>query len=231
MSKSKVFDTTLEILFCFENKLEKQFEGIYFHTHSSLQSDNGLYKPYYIVLSSNNEPTRMKQSDILETLGYIPYMKVPRNSYKFFMIDMNNKITLIKESDKKFDVLQGAYLESINDNTISEDKTLSDIESFLTNIEHTSKNNIITLYPKSPEKIIISSNDTSSRNVITPLPRSFLNCKSLGYFTRFHGKDITHATESHIACIDKCYMCDSIIVIDWFSPNKNICPLCGEHDI
>lgn len=231
---SKYYDTTLEIIFAFENSLNIKFNNIFFHTHNSIINDKAL-KPYYIVLfdTSNNKYTYTFQ-EIINTINHIPiYNSKTQNNNEFSMIDLNDKIIPIRKNDKNYTKLNDIFNESYN-NIIPKqhiNETLkNNIITLLDDIPYKVNEYDIELFPESKYNIKISMNKSNEdRNIIVPKINEYSDTTTLGHFIRYDGDNVS-LSNYHLAIIKPCMMCERKMIYDWFSINKNYCPCCGNNN-
>lgn len=240
--KGKIYETTLEISFTFENTLNIKIKSLFFHFNRNVIL-NLLVRPYAIVFNDiNGNKNRYTTKDIIECLGFIPIYKLPREpSVEYCMIDLNNKIIPIPSDSPMIETLKVLdnesykYEVSIGLNTIDTEITEMIINILLEfNITFKESDKGLILYgdDKVLYNILIPKcyrNLTDTGYCIIPAPHDFIFTKSLGRFSFFANKEITQPADYHLAIIKECPMCKKNVVCDWQSFNGTLCPYCGEE--
>lgn len=239
--KSTIYETTLEMAFSFENKLNIKIKSLFFHFNRNVIS-NLLVRPYAIVFNdTNGNKYRYTMENIIKCLGYIPIYKLSKeSSTEYNLIDINNKIISIPSTSpnistlKEMDNESFKYETSIGINTIDHEITEMMIDillEFNISFKETEKG-IIIYNDKASYNILVPNcyrNMTDTGYCIIPSPHDFISTKSLGRFSFFANKDISQPTDYHLAIIKECPMCEQNIICDWQSFDGTICPYCGEE--
>lgn len=239
---SKIYETTLELLFEFENILNVECKSIVMHFNRA-SNNNGIVTPYYIVIfDSNNTKYTFNMEQFVELLQHIPRYKLSEISItEFNLIRTDNRLCSINPTDKVLSILRPIYDESF---TYESRMTNVDISDELIDklIDILVKHNIdidwndeqIIIYNQSASyHIVIPKHhtiDTSTSYCITPSPHDFGNTVSIGIFNYYKGNHVKQSCENHLALIKSCIGCHKNIIVNWQEFGTINCPYCLTHN-
>ena len=239
---SKIYETTLELLFEFENVIGSECKNIVMHFNRN-SNHNGLVTPYYVVIfDSDNVKHTFNMQQFVELLQHIPRYKLSELAItEFNMIKTDNKLQSINPMDKIVSILRPIYDESF----IFETRTITvDVDDELIELimDILAKNDIdidwnddqIIIYNKSASyQIIIPKRhaiDISTPYCVIPSPHEFINTTSIGIFNYYKGIHVKQSCENHLAIIKSCINCHKNIIVNWQEFSTIKCPYCDADN-
>lgn len=232
--ETRIYETTLEIVFDFENALKTKITKIYYHFHKQSIKDK-LTTPYLIVIDNGTNKQKFTYKDILLLLKFIPVLKINVSVKEDFnYVDINNKIIIAPKRGS----IQGQlieyydeYLSMIQMNNANKiDNTI--IESFC--------NIINEVFEISFDKNFVHINEldyhisrkyicnySKYKNIIMPGNMKEFDDGSIyiGSFIKFDNKICDAEDDISLALIVCCDRCGEINIINYNKKCK--CHKCG----
>lgn len=232
----KVFYTTLEIAFVFENIYSYEVTNLEYYFNIESLSNN-VIKPLLIrIETSQGEVYKYTLEQIIHDLGYIPTYRlqcVLKGADLYFKVKYNNNISRIDNS--KISVLQkynsDAFDYEIKYGLRATDLTmLSEIKKLLDteNINYTYEKTDDVLHGINiNDDLMITFTGLKSRpNCIKPCIGKFEKYKCVGRFIVKNGIYIKGPIDEHLALIVSCPVCQQKHIVDYWDLNGKTCE-CG----
>lgn len=234
--RKKMFLTTIEIAFVFENRYNYVVDDIeYFFNMDSLNENT--VKPLIIkIKTSTGQIKTYTYENIIIDIGYIPMYKLScslKGAGTYYKIKYNNNIAAV--DNRKLSSLQrysnDAFEYEIKTGQRTTDiQLLNDVKKMLDDngFEYSIEENgdVVHGININSDTLITFTGLVSKSYCIKPMLGKYGNYDCIGRFIYKNGKYIKGPIDEHLALIVQCPKCHKKIIADYWNYKGNKCE-CG----